>query len=52
MQRIHTLLEKEQYDQLKKMSYKGKKQDKKPKDLTFSEHFREAIEEYLRREGK
>lgn len=50
MQRIHTLITKEQYDQLKKQSYKGKKQDRKPQDKTFSEYIREYIDKGLEEE--
>lgn len=52
MVQITTNISQYQYDQLQKQSHKGKKKDKKPNELTFSEHFREAIDLYILELGK
>ena len=45
--KITTMITQHQYDKLHKQSYKGKKSGQPADKKTFSEHLREALDEYL-----
>lgn len=49
---MSTYIDHSQKEWLDRNSYKGKKKDNKQGKLSFSEHIRKALSEYIEREGK